>query len=72
MCVLDNALGFGKGDEEIRGKKKERDETYAKKKNCNALLRILFGNLRSNNQMNNDNNDSVGGRYVLLLFLSFN
>jgi len=36
MCVicflLDNALGFGKGDEEIRGKKKRKRRDIRKKK----------------------------------------
>jgi hypothetical protein len=49
MCVicflLYNTLGFGKEDAEIRGKKK----VTRQKKYSNALLRIQFGNLRSNN-----------------------
>ncbi len=51
MCVicflLYNALGFGKEDEEIRGKKKEKKKETTM--NGNALLRVQFYNLRSNN-----------------------
>ncbi len=52
MCVicflLYNALGFGKEDEERSEVKKNREEKDTTM-NSNALLRVQFCNLRSNN-----------------------